>query len=573
LESGPVTTEPTSSKRWIVFGCLAAAVVAGGIGYNLWRIEVEFNTTPPGAVVRIDGRGIGLTPLTVSLEPGRHLVEFTHSHFLTHGETIDVARGDRVVLDVKLASGMGRLALLSNPRGAWVEIDGRRLESNTPTEVETETGPTTIRMGLLERHVAEKEVIVLPDQVLEVTLELNMDPHGSLTVSVTPADARITLPELDVPYTHGVRLPIGEQLIEVSRPGFETQQIRHDIRYGENITRLTMSRALGEISVTTTPTDARVSLTYESAPDRYKTVDYQTGMRLPVGRIEVRARAIGHRTAFKSIDLSTGGRRLNLTLQAVNVEPGEVIQDSLKNGGKGPLMVVIPGGEFVMGDPNGTPSVQPARVRTMSAPFAMSVREVSVAEFRKFAVATGFELDDRLESPEEPVRYLGWKEAVAYADWLTRETGARYRLPTEAEWEYAARAGSDAEYSFGDDVAEICRYANLADQSTRKIYRQWDVVDCDDGHGRLAPVGSYDANAFGLHDMHGNVAEWILECGMPPYSSASDDGSETNTGQSCRTHGFRGGSWDSQAEGLRSVRRGFGDGPSDDRGIRLVREL
>lgn len=201
--------------------------------------------------------------------------------------------------------------------------------------------------------------------------------------------------------------------------------------------------------------------------------------------------------------------------------------------------------------------------------------EVRVADYLLFETATGQGSDARLKDlpGDEPVRFVGWEDAVAYADWLSAQTGARYRLPSEAEWEYAARAGSSTDYSFGNDPAQLCRFANLADQSTHKVFGDWEVVDCDDGFPRIAPVGRFQPNAFGLHDMHGNVAEWVLECGMPSYQGAPLDGRPAEDGRSCQSHGFRGGSWDGQAHALRSAHRGANSGPGDDRGIRLLREL
>lgn len=547
--------------------------VGGYLAYDAWRIEVAFESEPAGAVVRIDGTGIGLTPISRTLTPGRHRVEFTHSHYLPEVIDLEVDRGDRVVRRAVMRTGTGGLKLLSNPRGAWVEIDGERQAGETPMEVEAPSGPVLVRMGLTERRVAEKEVIVLADEILEVNLSLNMDPHGSLIVSVSPADARIRFPELTIDYSRGVRVPIGEQLIEVFRSGYETQAVRFDVRYGDNHTRIKLTRALGAIRVRTTPADATVSLTYEKSPEVDETVVFKPGARLPVGRVEVSARAIGYRTAFEALNLTAAGATVNLSLVPMTVVAGEILQDDLINGGKGPEMIVIPPGQFIMGDPNGPPSMQPARSRTLSQPFAVSKYEITVDEFLQFARVTDLKPDERLFEPDEPARYVKWAEAEAYADWLTAETGAKYRLPTEAEWEYMARAGTDTEYWFGDEIERLCEFANLADLATKKVYREWAVLDCDDGFGKLAPVGSYPANPFGVHDVHGNVSEWVLECGIPPYSAASEDGAEVNTGQSCSTHGVRGGSWDSQPEALRSRRRGFARSRGDDRGIRLLREL
>lgn len=552
---------------------LGAFGMAGYLGYDALRIEAVFESEPAGAVVRIDGNGIGLTPIAASLPPGRHRIELTHSHFLPEVIDLQVDRGDRVRRRVVLRTGHGTLALLSNPRGAWVEVGGERLTGRTPLEVELPSGPATISMGLAERRVAEKDIIVLAGQRMEVNLSLNMDPHGSVTVAVAPADARVRFPELGMEYSPGVRIPIGEQLIEVSRPGYESQTVRFGVRYGDNRTRIELTRSLGTIRVLPMPADADVSLTYEKLPGEDATLAYQPGMQLPAGRVEISARAVGYRTAFQAINLNASGATVRLALERMSVTAGQLLQDALAAGGKGPQMIVIPAGRFVMGAADGPPSLQPARSRILPQPFAVSRYEVSVAEFARFARAGGLQMDERLVRPDEPVRYVSWAESVAYADWLTSETGAKYRLPTEAEWEYVARAGTDTEYWWGDDAGRLCEFANLADLSARKIYRQWAVQECDDGYGRLAPVGSFPANPFGVHDVLGNVSEWVLECGIPPYSGAVEDGSRTNTGQSCSTHGVRGGSWDSQPEVLRPRHRAFAGSGADDRGIRVLRQL
>lgn len=236
-------------------------------------------------------------------------------------------------------------------------------------------------------------------------------------------------------------------------------------------------------------------------------------------------------------------------------------------------MVVVPAGRFVMGDEAGPPSQRPATSRVLYQPFAVSAFEVSVAEYRRFAAAVGLELDARNEADDLPVRYVSHEDARAYADWLTAQTGARYRLPTEAEWEYAARGGTTGSWWFGDDADRICEFANLADASTRSLYGAWEVADCDDGHARLAPVGSYAPNPFGLYDVLGNVSEWVRECGMPPYANAAEDGSRAIEGERCTSHGHRGGAWDGEPRVLDVARRATSSREKDDLGIRLVREL
>ena len=130
---------------------------------------------------------------------------------------------------------------------------------------------------------------------------------------------------------------------------------------------------------------------------------------------------------------------------------------------------------------------------------------------------------------------------------VSAQTGHKYRLLSEAEWEYVARAGTGGAYFFGQDKQALCDYANIADATASRLYADWDTLDCDDQLLRVGATGTLKPNPFGLYDIYGNVAEWVLDCGMPEYQDAPTDGSPAEQGLGCSTHGFRGGSWDSGA--------------------------
>jgi formylglycine-generating enzyme required for sulfatase activity len=251
-----------------------------------------------------------------------------------------------------------------------------------------------------------------------------------------------------------------------------------------------------------------------------------------------------------------------------------------------PAMVVVPPGAFRMGFDGGEEGRPegPVREVRIAAPFALGATEVTQREFAAFAAATGrrprggcqvwagewrFPEEADWTNPgygrppfdDEPVACVSWRDARAYVEWLARRTGEPYRLPTEAEWEYAARAGTATGYFWGSDVntgAPACEYANVYDtagQTTSAF--NWAPFACDDGHGRAAPVGSYRPNGFGLHDMIGNVWEWTEDCYAAPYPPEPLDGSAVEpAGVECERRVARGGSWITRPNRQRVTFRG-----------------
>jgi formylglycine-generating enzyme required for sulfatase activity/tetratricopeptide (TPR) repeat protein len=236
---------------------------------------------------------------------------------------------------------------------------------------------------------------------------------------------------------------------------------------------------------------------------------------------------------------------------------GKVFQDRLKDGSLGPKMVWIPAGHFRMGDIQGGGGSDEKPVHEVSVDgFAMSQYEVTFAEYDKFAEATGRKKpsDRGWGRGNRPVIYVSWNDATAYAEWLSTQTGQKYRLPTEAEWEYAARAGTETKYWWGNEIGS--NKANCSNYS------------CGDSFEYTAPVGSFEPNPFGLYDTAGNVWEWTCS----EYSS-SYDGSEKSCSASPNRLSLRGGSWDYDETWLRSAGRdGWSPASRDDGvGLRVAR--
>ncbi|NBC22289.1 MAG: SUMF1/EgtB/PvdO family nonheme iron enzyme [Gammaproteobacteria bacterium] len=538
---------------------------------------VDVTSEPAGAEVRIDGRRVGITPFSSeSLPSGLHRIEVSHSHFAIWERQLQLDGGGRTTVHAVLERGPGELTLLSNPRGAWVEVDGERVPGKTPLTITLISGYYDIAMGMAERRSTAEQVLVNAGDRRELRLDLDMDPHGSLVITTVPADARVRLPGAEVDYSPGVRLPMGEHRVQVSRAGYRTADLRLAVGYGDNQHRVTLERAFAALRVITDPADAQVVLAYSDDPGgRIRRRDYRPGEAVPVGPVEVRATAMGRRSAYRRLTLEPGGATVRLTLEPLEVTPGRRFRDDLTAGGQGPALVVLPAGSFVMGSGDGPPSERPPREVRLTQPFAVSVYEVTVADYAAFATAAGIDMPPELADspPDLPMRHVTFEQAAAYADWLTAQTSHRYRLPTEAEWEYLARAGSPSEYFFGDDAAALCAYGNVGDRSLKRRYRSYGAAECDDGFVELAPVGSFPANDFGVQDVIGNVAEWVRECGLPGYAGAPNDGSPLDDHPGCSTRGVRGGSWDAGAAAARSAKRNIAASASGDRGIRLVREL
>ncbi|MDM8560973.1 SUMF1/EgtB/PvdO family nonheme iron enzyme [Candidatus Parabeggiatoa sp. HSG14] len=222
---------------------------------------------------------------------------------------------------------------------------------------------------------------------------------------------------------------------------------------------------------------------------------------------------------------------------------GNTFRDRLKDGSKGPKMVWIPSGSFGMGDIQGDGDSDEKPVHHVSVNrFAMGKYEVTFAEYDKFANATRRKKpsDNDWGRGNRPVMNVTWYDAVAYTEWLTQQTGQQYRLPTEAEWEYAARAGTETKYWWGNNIGKNRAVCNGCGS-------RWDGK-------RTAPVGSFSANPFGLHDTVGNVWEWTCS----EYESKYKGKEKRCLGKYRVNHNrlvLRGGSWDDQLVDMRSASR------------------
>ena len=230
-------------------------------------------------------------------------------------------------------------------------------------------------------------------------------------------------------------------------------------------------------------------------------------------------------------------------------------------------MIVLPAGEFTMGDSSGkVPGAAPAHKVIIAKPFAIGRYEVTWVEFRQFMDAEKVERISSIggQTDNHPVTGISWDDAQAYVEWLSKKTGKPYRLPTESEWEYAARAGTDTPYWWGTAAKEQanCRRGCTTTWSNTSLFTS-------------TQVGNYKANAFGLYDTAGNAAEWIEDCYQDSYANAPTDGSAVKGDEHCYHRVVRGGSFNDPDSKLysRSREKGFAQIRRSENGFRVALDL
>ena len=348
-------------------------------------------------------------------------------------------------------------------------------------------------------------------------------PFGSLALELSPPDAVVTfMDDANRSYRSGMTLPEGEYRVRVSSadhgPEIRTFQLA-----GATQIPIALVPEPYPFTIATVPINARVTFVNGS-------VGYAPGIPLPPGDYRIVVTLPGFKPWQGVIPHGTAPTRHRITLTGTVTE----FADTLASGGHGPTMVTIPPGAYRMGCVSGRDCIGnelPLRETAVDEPFALSKHEITYNDYDRFTQATRRR---RAENPADwqrgawPVVSVSWEDAAAFARWLAAETGRDYRLPSEAEWEYAARAHTNTAYSWGEHPGDA----------------RANCTGCDTGSAPRGTVrvGSFAANAWGLHDMHGNVWEWAADCAYIPGSALSSSAAEPVTAN-CRRRVRRGGSW------------------------------
>ena len=510
-----------------------------------------FDSVPSGAEVWLGDIKAGTTPYqNLQLSSGQNLnITLKAQDYRDLQVALTLQPGSNTPKPFELTPAFGSLSITSEPSGADVYLSG---------ELVGQTPYSSSRLASAKYLVDIRKPLYLPLSNQTVAVEdgklsersFKLEPNfGDLSVASEPSAATITL-EANGREVYRGTSPISLQLepatyiLSASKSGYAERRFEVSIARGDRTSigkeQLQLRQLIGTAIISSEPASpgARVLI------DGKDSGAVPLITELPVGTYEVTIKA-DKLSGTAQLQIRDGEQQTLVVELAQGGSAGDVIQDCPAC----PPMVYIPAGSFRMGDIQGGGASDEKPVHRVSVKaFLMSATEVTFAQWDACVAAGGCDDsgprsaggDNGWGRGSRPVIEVSWEDAQQYVKWISTKTGAQYRLPSEAEWEYAARAGSETKYSWGNSIGN--NKANCDGCDSR-----WD-------NSQTAPVGSFAANAFGLYDMHGNVWEWTQDCWNGSYKGAPSDGTAWLSGE-CGRRVLRGGSWYNDPNNLRSAYR------------------
>jgi formylglycine-generating enzyme required for sulfatase activity len=556
---------------------------------GILRVDV-----PATALISVDGEARGQVPGDVEIAPGKHLIVLTSERYLEFASEIEI-EGEGVVqmLTPDLEPAWAVVQVSSEPPGADVLVGGEsRGVTPLTTEILAGSHPLELRLEGYKPWVTDLQVRAgEPLEIGPVRLGL---PDGRLTVRTDPAGASVTVAGVyrgSTPLTIDVRPQI-KQSIALARPGYESVRREVELDAGEARTlNVNLPGIFGEVTVRAQPADAELFVDNQSRGSPNQT------LKLVATTHAIEIRKTGYETYSTRVTPRPGLPQVVETTLLTPAQariaaiPKTVITPA------GQKLDLMPVGTYTMGSPRREPGRRANEGQhrvELKRRFFFATRPVTNAEFRQFVAEhrSGFVGPNTLDLDRQPVVKVSWQQAAAYCNWLSSKEGlpeayvtqggslvpvrpgnTGYRLPTEAEWEFAARYVDGValkRYPWGDSLPVPARAGNFADIAARAILPTV-ITDYDDGYAVTSPVGSFPANALGIYDLGGNVAEW-----MHDYYTVSIDTAAAATDPAGPEKGtqyvIRGSSWrTSSVTELRLAARDFGDRIRDDLGFRIAR--
>ena len=556
---------------------------------GILRIDV-----PAAASVVVDDKEAGKAPGEFELTPGRHTVAIAAERYQPFKADVEVeGLGKTQIFKPQLVPGWGVVTVTSEPAGAQLLVDGEP-RGVTPVAAEIMAGahPVELRLEGFKPWATDIQVKANESMALgPVKLGL---PDGRLSVRSDPPGASVSVAGVyrgQTPVELELRPDLAHSIV-LTRPGYEAVTRQVSLSAGEQRTlAVPLSGVFGEVAVRAQPPDAQLYVDGKLSGAANQT------LRLVATTHDIEIRKAGFVDFKTSVTPRPGvQQRVDATLltpeQARIAATPAVVKTKFDQ-----QLRLMPIGKFTMGSPRREPgrrANEQQRDVEFKRGFYLSVTEVSNAQFRRFKPEhrSGIVGNHTLDLDNQPVVAITWTEAALYCNWLSEQDGLPpayekkgetvvavnpmskgYRLPSDAEWEWAARfeGGSKLRrYPWGDSLPVTPRSGNYADTTARLIVQ--DVIpDYDDGFAASAPVGKFPANALGLQDLGGNVAEWVHD-----YYTVTADTGQTLVDPLGPTDGkqhvIRGASWKhSGVTDLRLSARDFGEGARNDVGFRIAR--
>jgi formylglycine-generating enzyme required for sulfatase activity len=556
--------------------------------------RVTFETDPPGATVSVSGVPVGATPLhDVAIPSGAHSVRFEHERYQPQTIELDVeGMALQQAVAIALVRNWAEVELASDPPGARIYVDDEPI-GETPATVQMLAGERRVQLSL-PGHRGWRDIVDV-EALRDFSLgTIRLAPaDGILNVASNPPRARVTIDGQyrgETPLEVELR-PGASYRVQLFKPGYESAS--RTVRIGSNAAeRLDFSllALVGTVVVAAQPADAELLVDGVSRGAAAQTLE------LPARAHRIEIRKPGY-AAYRTEINPRPGFTQAVEIQLLTEEEARLaaLRPRVRNPA-GQEMILLAPGPFTMGASRREPGRrgnETLREVAMSRLFYLSIKEVTNAQFRRFAPGhdSGKFEDQNLNGDDQPVANVSWNEAALFCNWLSEQEGLTpfyriaygkvtgfdpsstgYRLPTEAEWEWAARTapGSSDQLRFpwGDAMPPPDRHGNYADRSASHIVGRI-IFGYNDNHMVSAPVGSFAANAHGLHDMGGNVAEWVHDFYETPEATRVSDPLGPAAGE---YNVIRGASWmHGTITELRLSFRDFGTDGRQDIGFRVAR--
>lgn len=561
--------------------------------------RISLRSQPPGAAVSLEGEPVGETPLeALELAAGEYRLEFSHPRYLPVATTLTVSGRDRAeTLEQVLDPAWAAIGISSEPAGTEILIDGEPA-GITPATLELLQGERQLLLRLPGFASWQQELAVTAgeDTVLD-TVQM-LPAAGILELSSNPGGANVTLDgEFQGQTPLSLSLEPGRaQRLMLTRPGYrrhsETVQLAAGASESKNIT---LAAQLGAIDLRVSPAEAEVWVNGRLLGRGSQ------ALSLPAVEHRVEVSLAGYRSDSQRLTPRPGlEQRIEVTLQTEQEAKLARLQPEITTALGQTLRLFIPGesgpAEFTMGASRreagrrANEVLRPVNLRRM---FYLQTTEVTNAQFRQFLAShnSGQVQGNSLNRDHQPVAQVSWQQATQFCNWLSRREGLEpfyteaqgivtgftaastgYRLPTEAEWSWAARVDGERLLIFpwGETFPPTAVVENYADSSSAYVTGRT-ISGYNDGQVVSATVGSFPANHHGLFDMGGNVAEWVHDVYQIPTANAAAE-TDPSGPQSGDNHVIRGASWAlSRLSELRLSYRDYGQAGRDDVGFRIAR--